>query len=368
MNRPEPPNKPYVTLVDDDLSLRCLLKLYLQDSYQVRDYPDVASALAALDSEPVDLVISDIHMPGIDGLAFRRHLAKQPHTDILPFIFITSSEEDSLLHQAENLGVDDYLIKPIRKRKLLTTIRRILQRNRRIQDRLVDLLDQRVKFALRPTLPPRLSRFRCTQAACSANTGGSDLLTYCSDTEGTTLILVDVHGQGLQTKFFAYVYAGYLSGLIRNLPTVTGPGEILLRLSAAIKADPVMQAVLVNCLIVRLCNNGHIRLASAGQPPPVLANAGSIHYVETGGLPPGRSNFGKYPEITLRIHPGQRLLLYTDGLLPEGNDQHARERFEQAVRESSILSTRRAIDHIMRVADPQGHDDATLILLEIDLS
>lgn len=363
MRHPESPNKPNITLVDDDSSLRCLIKLYLQDSYQVRDYPDAASALAALDREPVDLVISDIHMPGMDGLAFRRHLARKAHTDILPFIFITSSDDDTLLLQAENLGIDDYLTKPVRKRELLTSIRRILRRNHHIQARMSDLLDQAVKRALRPALPLRLNRFHCALRTRFANTGGGDLLTYISDEEGTTLILADVFRPGPQAKFFAYTYAGYLGGLIRTLPTGAGPADILHRLSTDIKKDPVLQTILVNCLVMRLYNEGHIRLAGAGQPLPILIDATGISYVEARGVPPGVSACGEYAETTLRIQSNQRLLLYTDGLLAM-NDQPASDRFRQAVTESSALPLAEAADYIASIADSLDHDDATLILLE----
>lgn len=360
---PDLPKKPHVTLVDDDSSLRCLIKLYLQDSYRVRDYPDAASALAALDNEPVDLVISDLHMPHMDGLTFRRHLAKKPHTDILPFIFITSSDDDTLLLQAENLGIDDCLTKPVRKRELLTAIRRILRRNRHIQERLSDLLDQAVELALRPALPLRLNQFHCALRTRFANTGGGDLLTYISDEEGTTLILADVLGQGPQAKFFAYTYAGYLGGLLRTLPTGASPADILNRLSTNIRADPVMQSAVVNCLVMRLYNEGYIRLAGAGQPLPILIDTTGICYVEACGVPPGLPAFGEYVETTLQIQSKQRLMLYSDGLLAV-DDQPARERFRQAITESSALPLAKAADHIVSIADALGHDDATLILLE----
>lgn len=110
--------RPRILVVDDEASIRDLLaKTLALAEYDVDTAPDGRSALERLRLYPYDLLIADLKMPGIDGLAVIRE-AKRLKTD-LPVIIITGYSTESAAIEAVNLGVAGYLTKPFRVPQVL---------------------------------------------------------------------------------------------------------------------------------------------------------------------------------------------------------------------------------------------------------
>jgi excisionase family DNA binding protein len=110
--------RPRILVVDDESSIRDLLaKTLALAEYDVDTAPDGRSALERLRMYPYDLLIADLKMPGIDGLAVIRE-AKRLKAD-LPVIIITGYSTESAAIDAVNLGVAGYLTKPFRVPQVL---------------------------------------------------------------------------------------------------------------------------------------------------------------------------------------------------------------------------------------------------------
>jgi two-component system response regulator HydG len=102
--------KPRVMIIDDLDSARQMVKRALSRSYDVYDFASVAEALPALDRAPFDCVITDLRMPGIDGLeGLRRFHEKIP---ALPVIIVTAFATVETAVEAMKAGAFDYLKKP----------------------------------------------------------------------------------------------------------------------------------------------------------------------------------------------------------------------------------------------------------------
>jgi DNA-binding response OmpR family regulator len=115
-----------VLIVDDDLKLFALLKSYLeQNDVRARSAPDGQTALNALRAGPVDAVLLDVMMPGMDGLTV---LKKIRETSDVPVIMLTAKGEDTDRVVGLELGADDYLPKPFNPRELLARLRAVLRR------------------------------------------------------------------------------------------------------------------------------------------------------------------------------------------------------------------------------------------------
>jgi len=111
-------SRPRVLVVDDEESIRDLLaKTLALAEYDVDTAPDGRSALERLRLYPYDLLIADLKMPGIDGLAVIRE-AKRLNAN-LPVIIITGYSTESAAIDAVNLGVAGYLTKPFRVPQVL---------------------------------------------------------------------------------------------------------------------------------------------------------------------------------------------------------------------------------------------------------
>jgi excisionase family DNA binding protein len=117
--------RPRVLVVDDEASIRDLLsKTLALAEYEVDVAPDGRSALDRMRLYPYDLLIADLKMPGMDGLAVIRE-AKRYKTD-LPVIIITGFSTESSAIEAVNLGVAGYLTKPFRVPQVLAAAAKAL--------------------------------------------------------------------------------------------------------------------------------------------------------------------------------------------------------------------------------------------------
>ncbi|MBW4682097.1 MAG: response regulator [Microcoleus vaginatus WJT46-NPBG5] len=116
---------PSVLIVDDSITVcRALDELLSKAGYQVVQCRDGKEALEQLHQlgECFDLVISDIEMPRLDGLALLAEIRAHPNTRHLPVAILTSRESDSLRQQAMSLGATAYFTKPWEPAQLLDAI------------------------------------------------------------------------------------------------------------------------------------------------------------------------------------------------------------------------------------------------------
>ena len=102
---------PTVLIVEDDNSTRLLALANLRRDFDVVSAEDGVRALEIVGSRHIDVIVSDIMMPGMDGYALAREVRASGNN--VPFIFLTAkaSPEDKAL--GFKLGIDDYMVKPI---------------------------------------------------------------------------------------------------------------------------------------------------------------------------------------------------------------------------------------------------------------
>jgi excisionase family DNA binding protein len=117
--------RPRVLVVDDESAIRDLLsKTLALAEYDVDLAPDGRTALERLRIIPYDLLITDLKMPGIDGLTVIRE-ARRLKADI-PVIIITGFSTEASAIEAVNLGVSGYLTKPFRVPRVLAVAAKAL--------------------------------------------------------------------------------------------------------------------------------------------------------------------------------------------------------------------------------------------------
>jgi excisionase family DNA binding protein len=117
--------RPRVLVVDDEATIRDLLsKTLALAEYDVDLAPDGRTALERLRVIPYDLLITDLKMPGVDGLAVIRE-ARRLKADI-PVIIITGFSTEASAIEAVNLGVSGYLTKPFRVPRVLAVAAKAL--------------------------------------------------------------------------------------------------------------------------------------------------------------------------------------------------------------------------------------------------
>ncbi|MFW6640046.1 response regulator transcription factor [Nocardiopsis algeriensis] len=116
-----------VLVADDDRAIRQSLERALQlEGYEVRTAADGVQALAAVHADPVDLLILDVMMPGVDGLGVARVLRAE--NDRTPILMLTARVETPDRVAGLDAGADDYLAKPFELEELLARLRALLRR------------------------------------------------------------------------------------------------------------------------------------------------------------------------------------------------------------------------------------------------
>jgi DNA-binding response OmpR family regulator len=119
--KPRPPRKPLLLVVDDDGGVREALHLILDEEYAVVDAANGREAVAAVRSGPVNLVLLDILLPGVDGIEVLQEL--KGIAPEIPVIMVTAVKTIRTSVAAMKLGAVDYVTKPFQEEELLKIIR-----------------------------------------------------------------------------------------------------------------------------------------------------------------------------------------------------------------------------------------------------
>ncbi len=123
-----------ILLVDDEVDWLDTVSLILETTgYRVLTAANGVEALAVLQTQTVDLILSDVSMPQMNGYQLYKYVRQNPQWALITFIFLTGRRTlDSDIRKRKKLGVDDYLTKPIHFENLLSTVNGKLKRARQL--------------------------------------------------------------------------------------------------------------------------------------------------------------------------------------------------------------------------------------------
>ena len=134
-----------VLIVEDDHSTRLLTAANLRRDFDVVCAEDGQAALDVIYSRHVDVIVSDIMMPGMDGYQLAREVRSAGNN--VPFIFLTAKASPQDKAQGFELGIDDYMVKPIDYGELIWRIRAILRRAQIADSRSLTVGDLKIDSA-----------------------------------------------------------------------------------------------------------------------------------------------------------------------------------------------------------------------------
>jgi CheY-like chemotaxis protein len=119
-----------VLVVDDDAAMLDLMTRYLSSqNLRVISTSDPETVIARATAEKPRLIVSDIAMPGMDGLTLLKALKENPDTRDIPLILLTSSRDSQDVQQGLDSGAEAYLVKPIDWKTAWPKIQAILLRS-----------------------------------------------------------------------------------------------------------------------------------------------------------------------------------------------------------------------------------------------
>lgn len=123
-----------ILVVEDDRELRQMFSLVLsRGGYAVLGAKDAKEALSLLDHEFVDLIVTDVMMPGMDGFSFVRLLREGGSS--LPVLFITAKGNFEDKQAGFLSGADDYMVKPVDVKEMLLRVGALLRRAKSVSEK-----------------------------------------------------------------------------------------------------------------------------------------------------------------------------------------------------------------------------------------
>jgi phosphoserine phosphatase RsbU/P len=224
-------------------------------------------------------------------------------------------------------------------------------------------------------MPQKLPLFRNAEVASrfapARQVGGDsyDFLKYSG--QGVTGILVgDVSGKGAP----AAIYAALVSGIARSHageePSAAGMLEAI---NLSLSERPIEGQYVSMIYALWDDNQRLLQIANSGLPRPLHYHAGKIEAIQATGLPIGLFNNATYDELSLRGHPGDVFLFFSDGILDATSSEgelFGRHRLEKIVRDKAHRSAEELVDTIFTAVSDhaegvEAFDDQTIVALKV---
>lgn len=333
---------------------------------------DGGEALERLAGSPVDLVLLDIMMPGVNGYEVLERMKADAALRDVGVIMISALDEMDSVVRCIELGAEDYLTKPfnptllrarvgasLEKKRLRDAVRRSLDRVQR------ELAAARhLQLAMLPREFPPWSPQRPISAHAvmePAREVGGDLYDCFDAGEALTCFLVgDVSGKGAAAGMFMARTRSLVRmavGLWRDWRgEQPSPAELLATVNRELCIDNADRMFVTLLLGVVDARTGTMRIANAGHPGPhVVSPAGGLRQLrQRPGMPLGIRGGARYEDIAVDLVPGDTVFACTDGVLEaldEAGELFSAARLETILRSCAgagpaamVTSVKQAVD------------------------
>jgi two-component system chemotaxis response regulator CheY len=116
-----------IMIVDDFAGIRHMVSSTLKGAgYEVVEAKDGKDALSKLESTPVQMVITDLNMPNLDGICLAQGIRANPVYKFIPIIMLTTEARDSKIKEGKSAGVTAWLMKPFKPEQILAVVKKVL--------------------------------------------------------------------------------------------------------------------------------------------------------------------------------------------------------------------------------------------------
>lgn len=117
-----------ILIVDDSESIREVVSFTLEnEGYNVLIGVDGKDALRFLDGSPIDLIITDLHMPEMNGIELIKNVRAMENYKRIPILFLTTESQTSKKMEAKEAGATGWIIKPFVPAKLIDALKKVLR-------------------------------------------------------------------------------------------------------------------------------------------------------------------------------------------------------------------------------------------------
>jgi len=404
-----PADSANVLVVDDDPSVRQLLLTMLtrEGAYRLFESPSGAEAQSLLTGEEIDVVITDLRMPGMDGIALMKWARERCPGPTWIILTGHGSLDDAV--QAIRLGAYDFVSKPlpapesllvtvrnaVHERQLRSLSRHLQQEVRRQNDRLREQVSQleqacrllhaqtravqedfrraaQIQQALLPRSAETLEGLAVDAMYRPCRSVAGDLYdTIPIDERRLAFYVADAVGHGVAAAMLAVLLKTQLRPTRPGQDDPIDPGEVLADVNEYLAGKCHGEGMFVTAAYGVLDTAaGIVTIASAGHPPVLLRRAdGRVESVGPTGPALGLKPRAVYVQQEMTLQPGDRMLLYTDGLYATGASTDNSDHLLRALGESE-LGGQALLKSLLGPTPEDGSgqaydDDVTLLLISV---
>ena len=116
-----------IMTADDSASIRQMVSFTLkQAGYEVVEAVDGQDALNKLNADSVNMLITDLNMPNMDGIELIRQSRTNPQYKFMPIIMLTTESQDSKKQEGKKAGATGWIVKPFKPEQLLAVVKKVL--------------------------------------------------------------------------------------------------------------------------------------------------------------------------------------------------------------------------------------------------
>ncbi len=378
--------QPYrILVVDDEPDLEPLILQRMRRQIRSNEYEFVfaqngVEALEKLNADPtIDMVLSDINMPKMDGLTLLQQL---PGVDPnLRAVIISAYGDMDNIRTAMNRGAFDFVTKPIDFDDLKITIKRTLEHLAEwrealsSRDQLVALQNElsiasQLQQSILPKNPPVTEEYEVSANMEPARNVGGDFYDYFKIDEYVGLVVADVSDKGIPASMFMMSSRTALKGAAIG---VREPQMVLAEVNNQLQQDnPTFMFV---TLIYALFHpdSGSLTYSIAGHDPPLLLSAdGTVTELPlTKGVALGIAPDVVYSQEMVNLEPGDAVVLFTDGVTEAMNADNQqfgmsrlKEVFDDRQPKSAMAANEAVFENVRKFAgDAPQSDDITCLTL-----
>jgi two-component system chemotaxis response regulator CheY len=120
--------KKTILVVDDSDSIRSLVSFTLETAgYTVLTGIDGQDALQYLEDNEISMIITDLHMPNLDGIGFIRQVRTRTNYQFTPILLLTTESQAEKKEEAKQAGATGWIVKPFQQDKLLATVQKLIR-------------------------------------------------------------------------------------------------------------------------------------------------------------------------------------------------------------------------------------------------
>ncbi len=379
-----------ILVVDDepDLEQLILQKFRKQIRDQVFSFVFAANGVEALkrlgEDDAIDLILTDINMPEMDGLTLLNHI-KELENPLLRSVIVSAYGDIENIRTAMNRGAFDFVIKPIDLNDLEITINKSLHDLMTLKDAIhsrdqllfirheLSIATEIQTSILPKTFPPFPDRkeFDIYAKMIPAREVGGDLYDFfLIDKSRLGCIIGDVSGKGIPAAMFMAVSKTLLKATaLKGIP----PDSCLESVNNILVDDSLPSMFVTVFYAVFDTRNGSLEYCNGGHNPPyIIGKDGQVRKLDhRGGVFLGSVKNLEYESNVTMLQPGETLFLYTDGITEAMNpseDMFEESRTEEALQRHHALPLEQLVENVVKdvqafAGSQEQSDDITCLAI-----